>query len=250
MRVLLTVLALIIAPLVAAGVRYGYKAQKPWYELSWASSGQAPDPATHPAAMVQIYTARTYGWKGMFAVHSWIAFKREKGTSWDRYEVVGWGVGDGRPAVRHDMRTVDGYWAGSRPTLALDLRGPVAAAAIPEIEAAIKRYPYPDRYVTWPGPNSNTFTAWVMRQVPVLEAELPPVAIGKDFLGRSFLAAAPSGTGVQLSLFGLIGVTLAWQEGVELNVLGLVLGLDPLHLAVKLPGLGSLSLKGAACAPA
>ena len=248
---LLVLLALIVVPLLAAGLRYGWKAQKPWYELSWASSGQAPDPAGHPAPVVQVYAARTYGWKGMFAVHSWIALKRQDAPAWDRYEVVGWGVGDGAPAIRHNMRVVDGFWAGSRPELVLDLRGEVAAAAIPQIEAAIARYPFNDRYVTWPGPNSNSFTAWVMRQVPVLDAELPAVAIGKDYLASGFLARSPSGTGVQLSLFGLLGLTVAWQEGVELNVLGLVLGVDPLHLALKLPGLGRLSLiKGGAFVPA
>jgi hypothetical protein len=33
----------------------------------------------------------------------------------------------------------------------------------------------------WPGPNSNTFTAAVLRAVPELAILLPPNAIGKDF---------------------------------------------------------------------
>jgi hypothetical protein len=35
-------------------------------------------------------------------------------------------------------------------------------------------------------------------------------------------------------------VTLAVEEGVEINLLGLSLGVDPASLAIKLPGIGSV----------
>src|SRR3546814_15268993 len=73
--------------------------------------------------------------------------------------------------------------------------------------------------------------------------QLPPTAIGKDWRGTGrLLAPAPSGTGWQVSLFGLAGVTVAMREGLELNLLGLTIGIDILHPAVKLPGLGRLGL--------
>ena len=56
------------------------------------------------------------------------------------------------------------------------------------------------------------------------------------------IAHAPSGTGYQVSLLGLLGVTVALDEGVEVNVLGLVIGIDPKHLALKLPLVGSVGL--------
>ena len=104
--------------------------------------GMAPPPDTHPEAVVQVYAARTWGWKGAFAVHSWIVFKPEGATSYERYEVVGWGVGRGAPSVRRNLRPPDGRWAGNDPDLLVDLRGAAAEALIPEIVAAIKRYPY------------------------------------------------------------------------------------------------------------
>jgi hypothetical protein len=105
----------------------------------------------------------------------------------------------------------------------------------------VATYPYPDRYVTWPGPNSNTFTAYVARAVPDLRLELPPTAIGKDFLpGGALAARSPSGTGVQLSLFGLLGVLAGWQEGVEVNLLGLIFGVDVKSPAVKIPVVGRI----------
>ena len=52
------------------------------------------------------------------------------------------------------------------------------------------------------------------------------------------LARTPSGTGWQISLFGILGVIASRDEGVELNVLGLVTGIDVRHPALKLPGIG------------
>ena len=96
---------------------------------------------------------------------------------------------------------------------------------IDRVEAAVADYPYQNSYQTWPGPNSNTFTAFIGRAVPELRLDLPPTAIGKDYLGlTTFAAATPSGTGYQLSLFGLLGLSLAVEEGLELSLLGLNLG--------------------------
>ena len=107
----------------------------------------------------------------------------------------------------------------------------------------MRSYPYPDTYRTWPGPNSNTFVAHVARAVPELRVDLPPTAIGKDYLPDGAVAArSPSGTGVQLSLFGLLGLLVGLEEGIEVNVLGLTLGVDVMAPALKLPGIGRLGL--------
>ena len=44
-----------------------------WSAASTASSGQAPEPREEPAAMVQVYGARAYNWRGAFGIHTWIA---------------------------------------------------------------------------------------------------------------------------------------------------------------------------------
>ena len=102
------------------------------------------------------------------------------------------------------------------------------------------RYPYADTYRVWPGPNSNTFVAHVLRAAPELRADLPATAIGKDYLGPGFVAWSPSGTGAQLNVFGVVGALAGVEEGVELNVLGLTFGVDPLDLSLKLPLAGRL----------
>lgn len=241
-RSALVLLVVFVLPVLAtAACRMGGDGARHWSVARWDSSGLAPDPAEHPDAIVQVYAARAWGWKGIFAVHTWIAFKRENAPAWERYEVVGWGVSRGAPAIRRNMRVVDGFWAGSPPRLVGEVRGEAAARAIPKIEAAIAAYPWPDTYRTWPGPNSNTFTAWILRQVPELGIEMPPEAIGRDYLPATRpVARAPSGTGYQLSLLGLLGVTLAREEGLQIDLLGATLGIDPLDLAVALPAVGKI----------
>lgn len=216
---------------------------------TWATArrdptGLAPDPATTPEPVIQAYAARAYDWRGIFSVHTWIVVKPANAPSYTRYEVMGWGVQSGTPAIRVNRMGPDNYWFGSRPDVILDRRGPEAGALIARVKDAIDRYPYPDFYRTWPGPNSNTFIAHIAREVPELGLVLPGNAVGKDFLTSGLAAPAPSGTGYQVSLFGVVGVLVGAAEGLEVNLLGLTFGIDPLHLGVKLPGLGRIGLIG------
>jgi hypothetical protein len=214
-----------------------------WRAARRDSSGLAPDPAATPDAVIQIYAARTVGWKGVLGVHTWIALKRSGAPSYTRYEVMGWGVDRGAPALRVNRTGPDNYWFGSRPDLLVDLRGDGVDLLIDRVEAAAREYPYPSTYRTWPGPNSNTFTAFVARAVPELRLDLPPTAVGKDFLPDGApIGLAPSGTGVQLSLLGLAGVLVGWEEGLEVNLLGLTFGLDLNRPALKLPGVGRIGV--------
>lgn len=213
-----------------------------WRTASHESAGIAPDPATTPEAVAQVYVARAWGWRGTFGVHSWVAVKPSGAPAFTRYEVIGWRVWHGGgSALTISNRPADARWFGSMPVLIAEVRGDGVDAIIARIDAAAKSYPYANEYRVWPGPNSNTFTAHVGRAVPELKMDLPPTAIGKDYLTNgSVFAAAPSGTGFQVSLFGLLGVLAAIEEGLEINVLGLTFGIDPKDLALKLPIAGRI----------
>ena len=214
-----------------------------WWQARGDSSGQAPDPATSQEAVLQVYAARALGWKGVIGVHTWIAMKPSGAASYSRYEVIGWGVDRGVPAIRVNRAGPDNYWFGSRPDLLVHRRGDGVDALIAMVEAAVREYPYRSSYRTWPGPNSNTFTAYIARAVPELRLDLPPTAIGKDYLPGGVPAGlSPSGTGFQLSLFGLAGLLVGWEEGIEVNLLGLTFGVDVKDPALKLPGLGRLGV--------
>jgi len=218
-----------------------------WSTASRQSAGIAPDAATTREAVVQVYAARTFSWRGAFGVHSWIAVKSTGATTWRTYQVIGWHLRRGGSAVVIREEMPDRYWFGGRPELLADLRGEGVDAVIARIDRAARDYPWPDSYKVWPGPNSNTFIAWIARQVPELRLDLPPTAIGKDWLGATtFAAAAPSGTGYQVSLLGVAGILAATEEGLEVNIAGLTLGVDPLDLAVKLPGFGRIGGRGGA----
>jgi len=223
-----------------AGCSLLERARTNFWELERGPSGQAPDPAAEREAVIQVYAARTVGWRGLFAVHTWISVKPRDADAYTRYEVIGWGVGGGAPSVRINRSGADNYWFGDRPELLVDLRGETAEPLIPRVEAAVASYPYPTSYRTWPGPNSNTFVAWVGRSVHELRLKLPPTAIGKDFLPGSVADTTPSGTGVQLSLWGLGGLAVGWDEGIELNFLTLNFGVDLTRPALKLPVFGRL----------
>jgi hypothetical protein len=215
-----------------------------WSEASMASSGQAPHPLDHRGALIQVYGARAYNWRGAFAIHTWIATKRANADRYSVHQVIGWNRYQGRPVVTTNrLGKPDFRWYDAEPLLLLERRGPDAELLIDRIEATVRDYPYPYEYRAWPGPNSNTFTAYVARQVPELGLDLPPTAIGKDYLpGGILLDRMPSGSGWQVSLYGLLGIGLAREEGIEFNLLGLSFGVDLNDLALRLPGLGRVEV--------
>lgn len=211
-----------------------------WSTASHRPTGQAPDAKTHPEAVVQVYASRTFGWRGAFAVHTWLAAKPAGADRYIRYEVIGWNLRGGGSAVSvSDYRAPDAEWYGSSPQVIRDVRGSEAEAVIAKLPWAVATYAYPGEYSAWPGPNSNTFIAHLGREIPELRLTLPSLAVGKDYLPDGLVfARTPSGTGYQMSLHGLLGVAAAADEGLELNVLGLVTGFDLRHPAIKLPGIG------------
>jgi len=56
---------------------------------------------------------------------------------------------------------------------------------IDAIDAAALSYPWKNTYKAYPGPNSNTFIAWIALQVPELELDLPFSAIGSSYINRA-----------------------------------------------------------------
>ena len=237
----LLILFVFILPLAARAALFAFEDRpRGWRNADWSSTGMLPPAAEHPQARVLVFSGRTGGLKGLVAVHSWLVMKRENARGWSRYDVVGWGN-----PLRLNGWAPDGRWFGDKPTVVADVRGDDATALIPRLEAAVKDYRFANAgdYRIWPGPNSNTFIATMLRAVPELGATLPPNAVGKDFRGEGFYAGpSDSRTGLEISFWGVLGVKLGWVEGLEVNMLGLVAGLDLRHPAVKLPGFGRIGL--------
>jgi hypothetical protein len=209
-------------------------------EADWSSAGVLPRPSRVPEAVVHVMAGRTGRWKGIFAHHTWIVVKPRNASHYTRYDVVGWG----RP-IRINGYAADGRWYGDTPVIVSTLRGAAAESAIPRIREAVATYPYASQgsYGVWPGPNSNTFVAHVARAAPELAEGLLPTAIGKDYSPwPDVVALTPSRTGIRLSLYGLAGVSVGWVEGIEINLLGLVAGIDVRRPALKIPGWGRVGM--------
>ncbi|WP_041583461.1 DUF3750 domain-containing protein [Bdellovibrio bacteriovorus] len=214
-----------------------------WRTATRDSAHLAPTPQEEKGAVVQVYAARTVSWRGYFAVHSWIATKAKGADHYRTYHVIGWRVKRGLEAVRIETDIPDRHWFGAKPDLIEDLRGAEAEAAIPQIDKLARDYAYKNTYRAYPGPNSNTFISHIIRNVPELKVELPPHAIGKDWINQADLVGwSESKTGVQFSLFGMLGLTVGLGEGVELNLLGLNFGVDFMRPALKLPMVGRVGM--------
>lgn len=148
-------------------------------------AGIAPSPAISREAVLHIYGAPAWGWRGWFAIHTWIAAKPANAEAYTVYEVIGWRQRRGLPVVRIEKDLPDRYWFGERPRLLKEFRGEQADTLIGAVDQAARNYPWPDTYKAFPGPNSNTFTAWISRQVPGLDLDLPFSAIGSGYVGYS-----------------------------------------------------------------
>src|SRR5438045_5401556 len=88
-----------------------------------AQAGLAPDPATTPEPVVQVYGARTLGVKGIFGVHTWVAVKPANAMSWTVYEIIGWRLRWSDSALVIRSRQPDAPWFAAEVELYADKRG-------------------------------------------------------------------------------------------------------------------------------
>lgn len=153
-----------------------------WRTASREPAGIAPDPGQTREAVLQVYGAPTWGWRGWFAIHTWIAAKRTGETTYTVYELIGWRQLRGEPLVRIEKDIPDRLWYGERPRILSSHRGGDTDRLIDQVDRAAHSYPWPQTYRSFPGPNSNTFTAWIAKEVPGLGLELPFTAIGRGYV--------------------------------------------------------------------
>ena len=236
-KYVLLFLLLLFTPIAVSAANYWRGERRDnWQMADRSSAGLLPKPSEHADAMIRVFAARTVRWRGIFAVHSWIVVKERGASRYSRYDYTAWGN-----PIRVDGFVADGRWFGAIPETILSVDGERAEVLIPKIRGVVENYRFQadGDYNAWPGPNSNTFVQAVLDSVPELDAVLPPTAIGKDYPYRGkWFGLTASGTGAFVSLGGYFGLTIGWVEGVELNFLGGVLGVDLRRPALKFPGIG------------
>src|SRR5665213_419173 len=215
-----------------------------WRAADRSSAGLLPSAKERPGAVVRVFSAHTVSWCGIVATHSWVVIKDKDATAYQRFDYTAWGT-----PIWIDRFAPDGRWFGSAPEIVFAADGEDAERMIPRIRSTIRhcRFARAGDYRLWPGPNSNTFVAAIMRAVPEMRTGLPATAIGKDFPydGR-WIGFTPSHTGIRINVNGYLGLTLGWVEGLEVNILGAVAGHDFRRPGLKLPGLGRVDFQESA----
>jgi hypothetical protein len=175
-------------------------------------------------SVVQLRYATLPHFLGAIAVHYWFAVFDTASRQCHRWEV--WQAKSaGGKSIGHvhcDRRHPDSGVGGSVYRLAAEWDGS-AARAICAVLTRAQDYPHRDRYRAWPGPNSNTFVAWVLREAG-LHYAFDPRAIGKDYMGLLGVRLSSGAACAQLET-PLLGVRISLHDGVEVHLLGLTCGL-------------------------
>lgn len=209
--------------------------------------------------MVLVKTARlpdNMAWYTRFAHHSWIELRGKDG-GWKRVEIIDEWSPPRISAISETTVLEDYRWR--RPVDVLEVLAGEAAQAAGErvLELARQNEEFgvshqrrqqakdsgvdPENlpmlgrgYHAWPGPNSNSFIAWIIENTPGLHAELDHNAVGKDDTAPFRIGMTTSGYGVEADS-PYLGAGVGLRQGVEVRLIGLTFGIGLWPPAVKLP---------------
>jgi hypothetical protein len=114
-------------------------------------------------------------------VHCWFVVGGERWEVWQTKNAGGRGTNHVRIGhVYCNLKAPEDGVGGGPSRVLADWEGD-AARRIAEVLNQIGKYPYCERYRYWPGPNSNSFVAWVLREARI-EHRLPWRALGRGYL--------------------------------------------------------------------
>lgn len=119
------------------------------------------------AVKVELRYATLPGLLRFVAVHYWFVVFDETGCH--RWEIWQTKRAGGR-AVGHlhcDLKPADAGVGGGPTRIAAWWSGDSALKLREVLQTAERMYPFCEKYWYWPGPNSNTFAAWVLRRAGI-----------------------------------------------------------------------------------
>lgn len=101
---------------------------------------------------------------GAFAVHYWFVANGRRWEVWQTRNAGGTCFGH----VHRDLKPLEEGVGGGPSCVAAEWEGEQAAAIARVLEEP-GLYPYCDKYHYWPGPNSNTYVAWVLQRAGIAQ---------------------------------------------------------------------------------
>lgn len=175
-------------------------------------------------------------WFTRFAEHAWVDVKT--GPTWHRVEWNSHLEEVRVEAIDALVGMSDERWERGVAVHAVH-RGDAAACLGAAILQVARGYPDVHDYHAWPGPNSNSFVAWLSREVPGFSLQLPPNAVGKDWTSWLRIGVTTTGTGIAIDTV-VLGAQVGLAEGVELHLLGQTAGVGLWPPQLKLPFLPAI----------
>lgn len=191
------------------------------------------DPLREPRApagedwIVQLRYATLPRPLSVLAIHHWFVLFDPRDAIWRRWEVwqdpdrggTSWGH------VHRDLMHPDRPVGGGPCVVEREWTGEEARRLTEVMEASPSRYPFPTRYRAWPGPNSNTYAAWVLEQARISHS-FDPRAIGSGYM--------PTGGALRVGS-PLAGIRVQAGRAAEILLLCLTFGVEVDPLALRTP---------------
>ena len=172
-------------------------------------------------------------WYARFATHAWFDVRAADGGEWTRIEILTPSSGVLVSEIPPSDAVDDLRWLDRPVRVRGVLRGAAAERAAASLLESAESYA-DDHYRAIPGPNSNTFVAALIDDTAGLSTTMHHNAVGKDHRTPVAFARTPSKTGGRLDT-PFLGAALGLQEGVELHLAGLQLGLGLWPPRLELP---------------
>lgn len=169
-------------------------------------------------------------WYSQFATHCWIELHQQGAEEWLRIEA---NTDPRAEKIHPSIANHNVRWGRDVEVIAVFLLDE-AKAQIPLLIEAAEHHAKDFHYRAYPGPNSNTYVARILDDIPGMDVELPHNAVGKDYTTTIHAGLTNSRDGLHLDI-PFLGASLGYQQGAEIHLIGLTAGIGLWPPALKIP---------------
>lgn len=214
-----------------------------WFPMSFlvcAGAVSCQQSVVNPESTVvvkDVRIPREMPWYSRFASHSFVEYRETPSSSWRRIEIVNKNSGIVHEEISAEEAGASKRWGNPIHLVSQSKVDGVKVAR--QMEKIAKSYD-DSLYRPWPGPNSNTFTERIMREVDGVSGVLEHNGVGKDhgiYFGRT-----TGRTGLEFHAT-FMGLAVGLKEGVEVNLMGLTMGVGIWPPSIKIPFLPEIPFR-------